>query len=503
MKALRAFVVSMSMPVWKMMSDNFFPLHPSRSPLPASCFFLFLFLLLFPSLSSGDVFGDAGEARLSNGLKVIMLEKHNSPIVSFQVWYRAGARNENTGKTGLAHMLEHMMFKGTEKVSGDEFVRKIYEVGGEQNATTSHDFAAFFETLASSHIEMPIELESDRMSNLALRESDFQPERMVVLEERRMRVEDNPQFFLLEQLEAAAYQAQPYHWPVIGWMDDVERLTIEDVKAFYARYYNPANAFIVVTGDFKKEELLPEMEKAFGTIPGGTPAQQIPFQDPPQQGEKRVLVNRAAQVGTLSVAWHVPNLRSQDSYVLEVIKAILAEGKSSRLYNQLIRAKSLALETSVDYDLTSQDPTLFYITVSVLPGKDFGQLENAIYEEMELLKTTPVGDRELEKAKNQLEADFVFEQESAFSLGQELAEYEIALDWSSIGAYVPSVRSVTAEEIQRVAAKYFTAQNRNVGILTPTGPPVQLPSEGLPQPAGMKEKGIRLRSPDVRHETIP
>jgi zinc protease len=310
-----------------------------------------------------------------------------------------------------------------------------------------------------------------------------------------MRVDDYPKSFLLEQLDAASYQSQPYHWPIIGWMEDVERLTVEDVKAFYSKYYNPANAFVVVIGDFKKEELLPEIERAFGEIPGGTPAQQMLFQDPPQPGEKRVIVERPAQVGTLSVAWHVPNLRSQDGYVLEVIKAILAEGKSSRFYDRLVRAKALVLESSVDYNLVSQDPGLFYVTVSVLPGKDFGEVEKAIYEEMELLRTTPVGPRELEKAKNQLEAAFVFDQETLFSLGTKLAEYETALDWTAIGAYVSSIRSVTPQEIQRVAAKYFTARNRNVGVLTPTGPPVKLPSEGLSQPGGpIKEKGVRLHA---------
>ena len=310
--------------------------------------------------------------------------------------------------------------------------------------------------------------------------------------------------FLLEQLEAAAYQSQPYHWPVIGWAEDIERLTIEDVKAFYSTYYNPANAFIVVVGDFKKEALLPEMEKAFGKIPAEHRAQQLFIQDPPQPGERRVVVERPAQVGSLVVAWHVPNLRSQDSYVLEVIKAILAEGKSSRLYDHLVRGKALVLESIGGLRHAYQDPSLFYITVSVLPGKDFGEIEEAIYEEVELLKTTPVGARELEKAKNQLEAAFVFDQESIFSLGQNLAEYEIALDWTAIGAYVPSIRSVTPQEIQRVASKYFTAQNRNIGILTPTGPPVQLPSQAVPQPpGGIKEKSIRLRASNIRNEVIP
>ena len=466
----------------------------------SAMFFFFLALC-----SAAELFRDASEARLSNGLKVIMLENHKSPVISFQVWYRAGARNERTGKTGLAHMLEHMMFKGTTKVSGEEFTRTIYELGGEQNASTSHDYACFFITIASDHLQAPIDLESDRMSNLILKESDFRTERMVVLEERRMRVDDDPQSFLLEQLDAAAYQAQPYHWPVIGWAEDIERLTIEDVKAFYSTYYNPANAFVVVVGDFSKEALLPKMEKAFGRIPAGTKAQQFFIQDPPQPGERRVLVERPAQVGSLSVAWHVPNLRSQDSYVLEVIKAILAEGKSSRLYDRLVRGKALVLESSVDYNLTAQDPSLFYITVTVLPGKDFGEVERAIYDEVELLKTTPVGSRELEKAKNQLEATFVFDQESIFSLGQNLAQYEIALDWAAIGAYVPSIRSVSAQEIQRVASKYFTAKNRTVGILAPQTQPAATPSQGVPQPAGggKKDRTMRHRATDSRNEAIP
>ncbi|MGA2226328.1 MAG: insulinase family protein, partial [Syntrophobacteraceae bacterium] len=173
-------------------------------------------------------------------------------------------------------------------------------------------------------------------------------------------------------------------------------------------------------------------------------------------------------------------------------------------YDRMVRGKALVLESSVDYDMLTMDPSLFYITVSVLPGKDFGEIEAALYEEMELLKSTPVGTRELEKAKNQLEAAFVFDQESIFTLAQNLASYEIALDWASMGAYVPSIRSVTPQEIQRVASKYFTAQNRNIGILKPTGPHVELPSQAVPQPAGgIKEKSIRLRASNIRNEVVP
>ncbi|MHC1728817.1 MAG: M16 family metallopeptidase [Syntrophobacteraceae bacterium] len=452
---------------------------------------LMALLVLSPSLSSGQTFKDASEARLSNGLKVIMLENHKAPIVSFQVWYRAGSRYEETGKTGLAHVLEHLMFKGTRKVSGEDFTRIIDELGGQENAFTSNDFAGYFENLVSSQIGVLIELESDRMANLVLKESDFRTERMVVMEERRMRVDDNPQAFLVEQFEAAAYQSQPYRWPVIGWVDDLERLTLEDVRAFYTAFYNPANAFLVIAGDFKKESLIPELEKAFGKIASGMPGPQFHLQDPPQAGERRVLVERPAQVGTIMIGYHVPNLKSQDSYVLEVIRALLSEGKSSRLYDNLVRSSAVALEAAAGYSLTTRDPGLFYLMASVLPGKDMADVENAFYEQIDLLKSNPVEARELEKAKNQLEAAFVFSQDSIFSLAKSLAEYEIAYDWAAIGNYVPSIRSVTAEEIQRVAAKYFAPQGRTVGVLLPTGPPDQAPA---PAGGGLKDKAIRLNN---------
>lgn len=458
-----------------------------------SAFVLMVMVFLFTASCRAEILKDASETRLSNGLKVIMLENHKAPIVSFQVWYRAGARNEITGKTGLAHMLEHMMFKGTAKVSGEKFVSTIYELGGEQNASTSHDSVCYLETLASDRIGVPVDFESDRMRNLVLRERDFRTEKMVVLEERRMRIDDNPQSFLLEQLDAAAFQSQPYHWPVIGWPDDIQRLTIDDVKAFYARYYNPSNAFIVVVGDFKKETLLALIEKAFGTIPVGTPAPQFFIEDPPQQGQRKVIVERPAQVAAAVVAWHVPNLRSEDCYVLEVIRSILTDGKSSRLYDHLVRGKTLVLESSADYNLTAHDPTLFYVSASFLPGKNAEEVEQAICDELELLKTTPPGEREIEKAKNQLEASFVFDQESIVSLGQKLGEYETALNWTTLSAYVPSIRKVTPQDIQRVASRYFTAQNRTTGILKPSKPPVEPPARAAPQPAGggLKERSIR------------
>ncbi|MDR3556808.1 MAG: pitrilysin family protein [Syntrophobacteraceae bacterium] len=439
-----------------------------------------MFFLFLPVVASGAMmFENGSEARLSNGLKVIMLQNHKAPIVCFQVWYRAGAANETTGKTGLAHMVEHMMFKG---VGAEKFLETVHELGGKENGATSHDYTYFYETLPSNRVGVAIQFEADRMRHLKIGESDFRTEKMVIREERRMRIDDNPGAFLMEQLNAAAFQSEPYHWPVMGWTDDMRRLTIGDVKAFYSRYYDPANAFIVVTGDFSKEELLPRLEETFGKIPGGEAPQRILIEDPPQQGERKVIVIRPVRVGRLVVAWHVPNLKSTDGYTLEVIKAILSCGKSSRLYDDLVRRNAVALETSAHYDLTSRDPGLFYISVSFLPEKDPAEVEKAISDEMDSLGKTPVGNWELQKAKNQLEASFVFDQESILSLASKLGEYETAFDWASIGAYIPSVRSVTAPDIERVAAKYFTEQNRTVGILIPPPEPGKADEPAAPNP---------------------
>ncbi|HUL31773.1 MAG TPA: pitrilysin family protein, partial [Thermodesulfobacteriota bacterium] len=289
---------------------------------------LLLSLTLFVEVSEAGLKENVFETSLPNGLKVILLEDHKAPLVTFQVWYRVGSRNEAWGKTGLSHMLEHMMFKGTEKVGPEEFSNIIQENGGNDNAFTSHDYTAYFENLSADRVQVSIDLESDRMQNLLLREKDFQTERMVVMEERRLRTDDNPQAVLTEQLMATAFEMQPYHWPIIGWMEDIARFTLEDLKAYYKTYYNPINAVLVVVGDFKREELLPRIEKAFGSYPKGIAPVQERDTDPPQIGERRVLVKKEAQLPSLVMGYHVPNLREQDSYVLEVIATLLSGGKS-------------------------------------------------------------------------------------------------------------------------------------------------------------------------------
>jgi zinc protease len=449
-------------------------------------FFLFSFVLV--SLSEAGIKEQVFETVLPNGLKVILLENHKAPLITFQVWYRVGSRNEAWGKTGLSHMLEHMMFKGTKKIGPEEFSRIIQENGGNDNAFTSRDYTAYFENLNADRVQVAIDLESDRMQNLILREEDFRTERMVVMEERRLRTEDSPTAYLQEQMEATAFQVQPYHWPTIGWMEDIAHFTLEDLKSYYRIYYNPINAFLVVVGDFKKEELLPKIEKAFGSYPKGVAPNQDKDKDPPQTGERKIFVKKEAQLPSLVMGYHVPNLREPDSYVLEVIATILSSGKSSRLYQSLVREKRLVLSADVDHSLLSWDPSLFYISADLLPGKEITEVEKALDQEVERLKKEMVGEQELEKVKNQLEASFVFGQDSLFFQAMLLAQHEIALSWKAIDDYLPNIRKVTPEEIQRVAKRYFIPDNRTVGILIPLPP-----KEGKPAPSGssIKERMVR------------
>ncbi len=450
-----------------------------------------LFLLSFFLLTSNAEAGlreQVFETVLPNGLKVILLENRKAPLVTFQVWYRVGSRNEAWGKTGLSHMLEHMMFKGTEKIGPEEFSRIIQENGGNDNAFTSHDDTAYFENLSADRVTVAIDLEADRMRNLMLREEDFRTERMVVMEERRLRTEDNPQSVLIEQVMSTAFQTQPYHWPIIGWMEDIARFTLEDLRAHYKTYYNPINAFLVVVGDFKKEELLPKIVEAFGSHPKGVAPNQEKDKDPPQIGERRIFVKKEAQLPFLLIGYHVPNLREQDSYVLEVIATILSGGKSSRLYQSLVREKRLVLSADADHSLVSRDPSLFTLSADSLPGKEVAEVEKAFDQEIERLQREPVGEKELQKVKNQIEASFIFGQDSIFNQAMLLARHEIALSWKTIDDYLPSIRKVTPEDIQRVAKKYLISDNRTVGILIPLPP-----KEGKPLPAGgpIKEHLVR------------
>jgi len=460
----------------------------SKAPFSIG-FCLYIIFMVFPLLSPGEGIGEhVHEKVLPNGLKVILIENHRAPLVSFQMWYRVGSRNEEWGETGLSHMLEHMMFKGTHKVSPEEFSRIIQEHGGNDNAFTSRDSTAYFENLSADNVHIPIELESDRMQNLVLREGDFSTERMVVMEERRLRTEDNPQEYLVEQMDATAFQIHPYHWPIVGWMEDIRRFTLEDLRAYYKTYYNPVNAFIVAAGDLRKEELLPAIERAFGSIPKGKAPEQDKGSEEPQKGERRIFVKREAQLSFIVRGYHIPNLLNHDGYVLEVIEAILSGGKSSRLHKKLVYEKELVLSVDAENSLLSRDPGLFYLSAELLPGKEVAEVEKALDEEIERLQKEEVSERELEKVKNQLEASFVYGQDSMFFQAMLIAQHEIASDWRAIDNYLPSIRKVTPQDIVRVAKQYLIPDNRTIGILEPLAPEKGLPA---PQASSIRERMVR------------
>jgi zinc protease len=444
-------------------------------------------VVMSPAASWSGLSERVSETVLPNGLKVLLLENHKASVVTFQVWYRVGSRNEQWGKTGLSHMLEHMMFKGTKRVGPEEFSRIIQENGGDDNAFTTSDCTAYFENLSADRLGVALDLEAERMQNLLLREEDFRTERMVVMEERRMRTEDNPQAFLQEEVNAAAFQLQPYHWPTIGWMEDIRRFTLEDLKDYYRTYYNPVNAVLVVVGDFKKEELLPRIQAAFSSILRGGPPNQEENTDPPQSGERRIVVKREARLPYLLMGYHVPNLRERDGNVLEVIASLLAGGKSSRFYRDLVQEKEIVLSAEAENSLLSRDPGLFLIAAQPLPGKDVVAVEKALDQEIERLRREPVGLRELEKAKNLIEASFISGQDSMFFQAMLLAQYEIASTWRAIDDYLPSIRKVSREDILRVANLYLVPDRRTVGLLIP-----------LPSTKETPEPGFSLKSKVVR-----
>ena len=410
------------------------------------------------------------EATLDNGLRVLLLEDHRSPVVSFQVWYRVGSRNERPGATGLAHLLEHMMFKGTPTYGPRMFSTLVEQNGGQDNAFTSQDHTSYFVNVSADKLALIVALESDRMRNLLLDPKDFESERQVVMEERRTRTEDDPEGFLGEELSAIAFVAHPYRSPIVGWMEDLRGLTVEEVRAFYRTYYVPNNALVVAAGDFKAPELLEKIRRAFGPIPRAGDPPPVTVAEPRQNGERRVTVKKEAQLPLVFIGYPVPNFRSPDAPALELLSTILSEGRSSRLYRRLVYEQQIALNAGGDYSYFSTDPNLFWFFATALPGQTPEALERALMEEVERLKTESVSATELERAKNQIEASFVFRQDSVYSRASLLARFELIGGWQLRDQFVPAIRAVTAADLQRVARAYFPDERRNVGVLLPIPP---------------------------------
>jgi zinc protease len=432
----------------------------------ASLFLALAFCALGPS-TAGSLTYPVQETVLDNGLKVLMLENRKSPIATFQVWYRVGSRNEVDGKSGLAHFLEHMMFKGTSKVAPEEHARIIARNGGRSNAFTSADATVYFATMSSDKIGVAVELEADRMANALLDSASFEAERKVVMEERRLRVEDRPTSALGELAGAAAYLVHPYRRPVIGWMPDLQNLKREDLRKFYRTYYVPNNAFIVAVGDFASQEMLNKIRTAFGRIPRGRDVPRLKVEEPPQRGERRVILRKEAELPFITFNYHAPNLKDPDGHALELLTVILASGRSSRLYEDLVYNRRLTRSVDANYSKLSIDPTIFGITAQLMPQKDPQEVERAIETVLEEVRSEPVSDRELEKARNQVEASFVFGQDSVFGQANRLGRYESAARWQLINSYLDGIRKVSAADVLKAAKRYLDPDRRTVGVLIP------------------------------------
>jgi zinc protease len=424
-----------------------------------------LLLLVIPASFAGDL--AVVETTLPNGLRVLLKEVHKAPVITFQIWYKVGSRNEQLGRTGLSHLLEHMMFKGSKKYGPKQFSTTVQRNGGNDNAFTSRDYTAYFENFAADRIALSLDLESDRMQNLLIKPQDFLSERAVVMEERRMRTDDDPTATMVEQMMATAFLAHPYQWPVIGWMADLENLSRDDLVRHYRTYYAPNNATIVVVGDFSVKKLLPQIEKYFGKIPRGPGVPIMGAVEPKQLGERRIIVKKRAELSAIFAGYKTPTLKHPDSYALEILEGILSSGKSSRMYRSLVYDKQIALYAGGDYDNVSSDPNLFYVYAGLMPGKTTDEVEKALYAEIDRLKTEPVTDEELQKAKNQIEAAFVMGQDSVFYQAMLLGRYETVANWKLLETYLDRIRAVTKEDLMRVTKTYFIEDNRTVGILVP------------------------------------
>lgn len=411
--------------------------------------------------------GDVYEETLENGLRVFIIKDRNAPMAVFEIWYNAGSINEQVGKTGLSHVLEHMMFKGTPRYGNKVFSKIISKSGGIDNAGTSRDFAYYFQKLAPDRIHISIEMEADRMRNLIMDNGDFLSERDVVMEERRMRYEDDPQNLVFEEVLATAFKNHPYRWPVIGWMEDLKNLTRDELMDYYRTYYIPNNAFIVIAGNVDVEGVMEKIKAEFGPIPKGPEPRKLNIQEPVQRGEKRIYIKKEAELPYVISAYKAPNVLDEDSYALDVLAGVLSGGKSGRIYRGLVDEKRIALSAGAGYSNFNKYPFLFYLEGTPLPGGKIEEVELALYEEVQKIKDEPPSEREVQKAKNQIEADFIMGQDSVYSQAMVLAQFEMLGGWRLKDKYIEGLRKVAPDDVQRVARKYLVDDQRTVGTLIP------------------------------------
>jgi zinc protease len=426
------------------------------------------------------------ERTLANGLKVVVKEDHRAPVVVQQVWYKVGSMDEVSGTTGVAHALEHMMFKGTKTVPAGEFSKRIAAAGGRENAFTNTDYTAYFQQLDKSKLPLAMKLESDRMQNLALSGKEFSKEIKVVMEERRMRTDDEPQSLMNEVMMATIYEEHPYHHPVIGWMGDLEAMTVGNVRDWYKRWYAPNNATLVVVGDVNAKDVFALAEHYYGAIPKKELPARRHFAEPAQIGIKRVVVKAPAELPQLVMAYRTPALRDPEKdwkpYALQMLAGVLDGNEAARLNKHLVREQQIASAVGADYEATLRGPALLMLEATPSTGKTVQDAEAALRNEIAQVAKDGVSEDELKRVKAQVVAGEVYKRDSTFYQAMEIGQLEsIGLGHRAIQVMLDKLQAVTADQVQQVAKEFLRDDQLTVAVLDPqplSGKPKHRPEGG-------------------------
>lgn len=412
------------------------------------------------------------EKTFANGMKVVVKEDHRADVVTSQIWYRVGSAQEHSGITGLSHLLEHMMFMGTEKYPAGTFSSMLAEVGARDNAFTGRDYTAYHQLMGKNNLEISFALESDRMLNLIFSPDKFASELEVVKEERRLRTDDNPNALVYEQLYATAFINSPYHHPIIGWMNDLNHLTIGDLKQWYERWYAPNNATLVVAGDVQPQAVFALAEKHFAKLEERPIKTNKPRIETPQTGTRRVTVRMVAELPYLMLGYKVPSLTTAEhdweAYALAVLAGILDGGRSARLSKYLVRERELAASAGCSYYIYARYPTLFLFDATPTAAHSVADVEQALYAEIGNLQETLVSEEELARVKAQVIANEVYQQDSLRRQAIIIGILEtVGLGWRVMDEYSTRINAVTAEQVQQVARKYLIEQGVTIALLEP------------------------------------
>ena len=403
---------------------------------------------------------------LKNGLEIVVIPLHNSTnVISTDIFYKVGSRNEVMGKTGIAHMLEHMNFKSTKNLPAGQFDKEVKSIGGVNNASTSFDYTHYYIKSSTDNLNKSLELYAELMQNLNLKDKEFQPERDVVAEERRWRTENSPLGYLYFAMFNNAYVYHPYHWTPIGFMNDIQTWTIQDIKDFHKTYYQPNNAILMVTGDVNPDEVFKNAQKAFENITNAvSEVPKVKFIEPEQDGAKHITIHRDTEVEMLAITFHIPNFKHKDQVTLSMISEILFSGKSSRLYKELVDKQRL-VNSIYAYNMENIDPGLFIFLASCNPNIKAENVEIELIKQIELIKSQEVTKAEIQKVKINTKADFIYSLESSTSVANLFGSYLVRGDLNPLLSYEEDINKVTAKQVQEIANKYFDFNKSTTLIL--------------------------------------